>query len=230
MKITDTQHFRKTVAGVAMVAAPLAGLASGVLYPPLSTDESKLLTSIAENETRFNVAVWLGTAAVALAMLAALGLVHLLRERRPGLSHLGGGMAVVGLVGVAVFQGFDFVIAQMVRGGADRAEMAALLSRVNEGSILPVILTMTAVLGFIILAVASWRAHVMPVLPAVFIVAWAVMTAVGYGSGTNNLVVAGWVLMALGLGSVGLTVLTETDEEWEHAPEVRGMWAMPAHM
>lgn len=230
MKIRDVQHFRKTVAGVAMVGAPLAGLAASVLYPELSTDESKMLAAVADNETRFNVAVWFGTAAVAMAILAALGLAHLMRERRPGLSHLGGGMAVIGLVGVAVFQGFDFVIAQMVRGGADQGEMAALLSRMNDGAVLPGILTMTAVLGFIVLGVAAWRAHVVATVPALLIVAWAVLTAVGYGSATNSVILAGWVLMALGMGSIGLNVLTETDEEWEHAPEVRGMWAMPAHM
>ena len=230
MKITDVQHFRKTVAGIAMIGMPLAGVGASVLYPALSTDEAEMLATVAENESRFNVAVWLGTAAVAMGILAALGLVHLMCEKRPGLSHVGGGMAVVGLVGVAMLQAFDFVIVQMVRGGADQGEMAALMARVNDSAMLPFILTVTAVVGFVVLAVAAWRAHVVASLPALFIAAWAVTTAVGYGSAENSLILAGWVLMALGMGSVGLNVLTETDEQWEHAPEVRGMWAMPAHM
>jgi hypothetical protein len=230
MRITDVQHFRKTVAGIAMIGAPLCGLVSGVLYPPLSTDETKLLASVADDESRFSVAVWFGTAAVAIMLLAVLGLVHLLRERRPGLAHVGGGMAVMGLVGVGMFQGVDMVIGQMVRGGADRAEMAALLSRVNDQAMLPGIMTIVAVAGIVVLAVAAWRAHVMAVVPAACIVAWAVMTAAGYGSGANGVMVAGWVLMTLGLGATGLSVLTETDEQWEHAPEVHGLWAMPAHM
>lgn len=230
MKITDTQHFRKTVAGIAMVGAPLCGLVGAVLYPAMSTDEAEFIASVADNETRFTVALLFSTAAVPLALFAVLGLVHLLREKRPGMGHVGGGMAIVGLIGIAMFQGFDFVLAQMVRGGADRAEMAALLARMNEDTFLPPLLALLAILGLIVLAVASWRAHVVPVLPALFIAGFAVVTGIGYGTADNGIVVAGWVLMALGLGSVGLNVLTETDEEWEHAPEVRGMWAMPAHM
>ena len=230
MNMRDTQHFRKAVAGICMIGAPVSALVAAVLYPTMSMNEAKLLRSIADNQTRFTVAVWFGTLSVMLALVAVLGLVHLLRERRPGLAHVGGGLALFGLVGAGLFQGVDLVITQMVRGGADEVEMAALLERVNEQSMLPGIAVMLAMVGFIVLAVSAWRAHVMPVLPAVLIVAWAVATAVGYSTSENALIIAGWVAMTLGLGSTGVSILTETDEQWEHAPEVHGMWTMPAHM
>lgn len=231
MKITDTQHFRKTTAGIAMVAAPLFALVGAVLYPPLSVDEGKLLASVADNRTRFTVGALVATISIPLMLIAMLGLVHLVRDRRPGLAHLGGGLIVVGLVGVSMLQGYDFVIAQMVRGDADNGEMTALLARMMEdGTVVPGIMTMFAVLGFVVLAVAAWRAHVLPVLPALFVGVSALVTAAGYATATNEVIVGGWVLMVLGLGATGVTVLTETDEEWEHAPEVHGLWAMPAHM
>ena len=229
MNLRDTQHLRKTVAGVSMIGAPVLALAAAVLYPALSTDEAKLLQSVAENDTRFTAAVWLATFSLMLALVAVLGLVHLLRERRPGLAHVGGGLALFGLIGVAVFQGIDLVVSQMVRGGADQAEMAALLERVTEQSALPGFGAMLVVVGFIVLAASAWRAHVMPALPAVLIMAWAVVTAVGYATAENALIIAGWMAMVVGLGATGGAILAETDEEWEHAPEVRGMWAMPVH-
>ena len=38
---------------------------------------------------------------------------------------------------------------------------------------------------------------------------------------------AGAAVSLIGFGSVGMMVLAETDEEWEHTPEIEGFRALP---
>ena len=58
---SDSHHFRKTVAGAAMIGAPLFALIAYVVIPKLHTDEGAQLGSIAAHADRWlaSVMFWL---------------------------------------------------------------------------------------------------------------------------------------------------------------------------
>src|SRR6476646_1468474 len=85
--ISDAHHFRKMVAGFCMVFAPLCMLVGFVADPD------------AEYAFLFAGAV--------LMVPAALGLMHMLREREVALGHVGGGLALIGLMGMTALIGMD---------------------------------------------------------------------------------------------------------------------------
>src|SRR5258705_13417389 len=85
--LSDAHHFRKMVAGFCMVFAPLFVLVGLVLDPDSSY-----------------VFMFVGTL---LSVPAVLGLMHMLREREVALGHVGGGLALVGLMSTAALIGMD---------------------------------------------------------------------------------------------------------------------------
>src|SRR3954464_13208000 len=85
--ISDAHHFRKMVAGFCMLFAPLCMVVGFAVDPDASY-------------------AFLFVGAV-LMVPAALGLMHMLREREVAFGHLGGGLSLIGLMGMAALGGMD---------------------------------------------------------------------------------------------------------------------------
>src|SRR3982074_1396829 len=85
--LSDAHPFRKMVAGFCMMFAPLFTLVG------FATDPDTSYTFL--------------FAGAVLSVPAALGVMHILREREVAFGHAGGGMALVGLMGMAGLVGMD---------------------------------------------------------------------------------------------------------------------------
>ena len=59
------------------------------------------------------------------------------------------------------------------------------------------------------------------------IAAGAILLGVGGAAESELFAIVGAVVALVGFGSAGLMVLSETDEAWEHTPEVEGFRALP---
>jgi hypothetical protein len=169
----------------------------------------------------------LGLFALALAIPAILGVMHMLRARRPALGHVGAGLALSGVVSLAAVVGTEFVGWQAAKApGTDTAAMTALLGRMNDsgGILLLYLLALAFPLGLLVLgiglhlarAAAAWEAALVAIPFAVGIV-----SEIAYGPRIIPIVTS--ILFLIGLGSIGRRVLTESDEEWEQTPEIGGM-------
>jgi len=226
MRISDAHHFRKTVAGMCMVFSPLLLLVGAIVHPEMKTDEGAQLAVIADNLDQWFVAHVLILAAVALAVPAVLGLMHMLRERQVAYGHLGGGLGVLGLLAITGLVTMDgFVGWQAATGDADRAQMTALFNRLHDtvGVYAPFfIVSFAFTLGIVLLAIGLYRARVVQSWMAAFIAIAAVALAVGSTAAIDWLFVVGAAFLFVGLASIGRYVLTETDEDWEHTPEYKG--------
>jgi hypothetical protein len=113
---------------------------------------------------------------------AVLGLMHMLREREVDFGHIGGTVALVGLL----------------------------------------VLPWAFMAGLVILAFGLYRAHALQWTWALCIAAGAVLLGVGAAGESELFAIVGAVIALVGVGSTGLIVLGETDEEWEHTPEHHG--------
>ena len=125
MGLSDTRHFRRRVAGAAMVIAPLIAVLAEVLHAKVETEASKQLTAVAQSTDRWYAAHLLILLMLALLVPAFLGLVHLLRERSAALGNAGLITFVPGLVGVAAVVGAEFVLWKMAQA-ANRQEIDSL--------------------------------------------------------------------------------------------------------
>jgi hypothetical protein len=232
LRLSDAHHFRKTVAGICMVLAPVLFLAASIVAPSSDNDAAAILSATAEHVDRFYIATVLAIAGAVFLLPALLGLMHMLREKQVAFGHVGGGLALLGNLMIMLLLGGSLMQWQMVRGGADRIEMVALMDRFTDtaGSALFLFFTLTLTVGVIVLAAGLYRARAVHWSTAGALAMGAVLLQIAFFVGNT----AGWYIVAsavllVGFATVGRTVLMETDEEWEHTPEFRGFRPAAMH-
>lgn len=191
--ISDAHHFRKMVAGFCMVFAPLCMLAGFIADPDASY-------------------AFLFAGAV-LMVPAALGLMHMLREREVAFGHMGGGLSLVGLMGMAGLVGMD------VGGTTDLVDRVDHLTGVGNWMF---VATMGFGLGMAMLGMGVFRAHAVPSWAAACLLVGGIAFDVALIAGSAGIAIAASAAVLAGVGATGLTVWRESDDAWEHTPALGG--------
>jgi hypothetical protein len=187
--ISDAHHFRKMVAGFCMVFAPLCMLAGFIADPDASY-------------------AFLFTGAV-LMVPAALGLMHMLREREVAFGHVGGGLSLIGLMGTAGLIGMD------VGGTTDLVDRVDHLTGVGNWMF---VATMGFGLGMAILGVGTFRAHAVMAWAAACLMIGGIAFDVALLASSAGIAIAASAAMLAGVGATGLMVWRQSDDAWEHTP------------
>ncbi|MGI8633732.1 MAG: hypothetical protein ACR2NA_14465 [Solirubrobacterales bacterium] len=217
---TNAHHIRRIVAGMCMVAAPLALLAGMVIHPAVETSERSIIAAAAADSDAWYASHLLLLISLVLVVPAILGLTHMLREREVVLGHLGGGLALLGVmafVGIVTVEG----VVGWQAGLGDRAEMVALFERFGEatGYVIPfVLVSLGFAVGMITLAYGLFRANMVAPVLAVGLAVGSVLLAVGMFTAAEFIAIAGAAVLLIALSSVGIMVLAESDEQWAHPP------------
>jgi hypothetical protein len=229
MHLSDAHHSRKLIAGACMVVAPLVLLVAMVIHPASDTNEATQVATIADNLDAWYVAHLLAFISIGLMVPVVLGLMHMLGEREVAFGHLGGGLAMVGLLAFAGILGMEMAMWQMVAGGSTR-EAVGLLERLNDttGIVIPFLLVSFGFsLGLACLAYGLLRARFVQSGMAIFVAVGAIVFGFAIGTAMNWLAIVGAAFLVVGLGAIGRMVLRETDEAWEHTPEYVGFRPVP---
>jgi hypothetical protein len=223
-RLSDSHHFRKSIAGMCMIAAPLVLLAGVILHPEQKSNVGDQLAVVADNMDAWFVAHLMILIALVLAVPAVLGLMHMLREREVAFGHVGGGLAMVGLLattGVVAIDGF----VGWQAAEAPSAEMTALFERVTEtaGVVIPFfVMSLAFSVGMLFLAAGLYRARAVQSWTAAMLGVGSVALAVGGLVASDILSIVGAAVFLVGFVQVGRMVLRESDEDWEHTPEYSG--------
>jgi hypothetical protein len=221
MTLSDPRTFRR-LAGASLVLAPLLLLASSTVSPALKSDEGAQLAVIARHPDRFYLFSMLGLISAIVLVPALLGLMYLLRERAPAWGYIGGSLMMLGnLLSIGDWMG-NFVQWQMATPSADRTQMTALLTRLDDsaGSALPLQLSGFAfLLGTVALAIGLYRARTAPPWVALGLVVGIIANLAGFLASSVSLLIASSAVLLAALGWIGGIVLTESDARREHAPE-----------
>ena len=104
LKIWDADNFRRTLAGLCLITAPLALGASDLIRISVEGDAQGTrdqFDHIAASPGAWQVATILNMLGIVLFVPAVLGLLHLLHHRGVVLGHIGGGLLLIGLLGYA---------------------------------------------------------------------------------------------------------------------------------
>ena len=96
--LSNAHHFRKMVAGICMVFGPLALLLAMVFESKIGISENAYVIGKVGNPDTGQIEQLLLVAGLVLMVPAALGLMHMLREREVDVGHVGGTVALLGLL------------------------------------------------------------------------------------------------------------------------------------
>ena len=225
MGFSDSQHFRKMVAGVCMILAPLLFLAAFVISPQLETKAGKQLAVASAHLDRYYISTLVAMIGLFLFVPAILGLMHMVRERRAGYGAVGGALTMIGVLGALVGCGGGFAIWQMASDGVQPADVTAVHGMLNTaGAVIPLgILGMVGAVGAVVLGAGLYMSRVVDWWMALFFAAGIVCINVAFPAGALWLGIVGSALTLVGVCSMGFLVIRESDADWEHTPDYRGM-------
>jgi len=210
MTAPSPRRARRLLAGSALVLAPLLSLIATAIAPANEADPAAQLAVVSRTPSRWYAANLVNFVALAVLVPAVVGLMLPLRTRGAHFAHVGGGLALTGIVCVAVVSGLGFVEWQMVGAGADRTQMAALLERVEGApAVAPILLgSGLATLGLAVLGVGLWRRRAAPAWTAALLVFGALGIDLGYELTSAPLALAGAAANLLALGFLGARTLS----------------------
>jgi len=226
--MSDAHHFRKMVAGFCMVMAPLFALVAFIVHPDAHSDESAQLSTVAAHMDAWYLSHLLLFISVVLAVPAALGLMHMLREREVAFGHLGGGLALMGLMAIAALIGMEMVTWQM--GAGAHTEMTSLLTRVNDatGIVIPFFIGgLLFGVGYLALGMGLYRARATASWAAICVIVGGIVFDVGMLTTSLPMAIVAAAFILVGQGSIGRMVWTESDDAWDTTPEYQGFRALP---
>jgi len=224
MGFSDSHHFRKTVAGCCMVAGPLAALAAFIVSPAFHSGSAAQVAEVARHQDRFLLSMLLSLAALALVIGGSLGLMHMLRERMVGYGNVGGTLTLLGLIATTAQLGASLMLWSTVRDGVQPADVTAWHSVTHDtAAVIPLVaLPWLAVVGFAVLAMGLYRAHAVDWWMAAMLALGALGITLAGPLASIAVGIVGAALFLVGMGSIGMVVLRESDADWEHTPDYRG--------
>src|SRR5918998_5296641 len=128
--LSNAHHFRKTVAGICMVGAPLLLLLSVIVESGIGTSEDSFVIGRVGDPDTGSLEQMLLVAGLVLMVPAVLGLMHMLRERESAIGHLGGAVALLGLLVMpfAWMAGMVLLAAGLFRARAVQPATAACIA------------------------------------------------------------------------------------------------------
>ncbi len=124
--LSNAHHFRKTVAGICMVGAPLLLLLSMIVESVIGTSEDSFVIGRVGDPDTGSLEQMLLVGGLVLMVPAVLGLMHMLRERESAIGHLGAAVALIGLLVMpfAWMAGMILLAGGLYRARAVQAAMA----------------------------------------------------------------------------------------------------------
>jgi hypothetical protein len=223
--MTNLPHLRLYRLGTAaaLIAAPLLFLVDNLLHPEELTrgNEIEQVAAIADAYTRWQAAHVIGFLAILAFVPAVLGLAFLVRRRQPTYGLVGGGLALLGLMGLAAvitIDGFAWGIAGELSAnsplGPDGAAEVLKDLQGSEWSYAYYFTTLGFIVGMLMLAVGAARQGAVST-PAAAVLALAVLMV-----GTETLLVsnayfiAGAAVFLVGGVAVALAILRMSDEQF----------------
>jgi hypothetical protein len=215
LRFSDSRNFGRTLAGICLMVGPLLLVVAALLDTTSGDNEAEFLADIAKDDAMYLASGFFALAGGLVLIPGLIGLLRLLRGRRVGAGQIGAGLLLLGTIAAIAFFPVTVYEYEMVQEGADRAQMVGLEERASESAGAAIIFVMFALgvmIGSVIVAVVSWRRGLLPVWAAV---ALAIAPFVGFVSESNVLGAIAFVLLGIGLGMLGLRMLSIGDDEWE---------------
>lgn len=216
--LSNATTFRRTAAGLALIAAPLLFLIGDIVSPAWSDDNAEYFAEVAESPSAQSATGVVYTIGMALMVAGAIGIVNCIRGRGVTLANIALPLAVLGLGVFPVLTGTAIVDA-FATEAITSADYVALIEA-GEDSVGFIVILAIALLGsllsLLLLAIAVGRSGLAPWWVAgLLIIATALLIASG---GSQALAIGTSALQLVGFGYLGVRLLGMSDTEWVNPP------------
>ena len=216
LRPSDERNFARTLAGLSLIVAPLLLLLAAAIGPHLSDNGGERLAEIADNEARFIAGSYLLLVGAWAFVPGLIGLWRVFRGSRVTLGQVGVGLVLIGVIGTIAFFGFGAYEFEAAQPNLDRAQMAQLADNVNDSGVMIPMIIITFVVGFaigsLIVAWSLWRRKVVPPWAPAALVVGTILDILADSAALSAIAFA---FLLVGFGSVGLKLLSMSDEEWD---------------
>ena len=224
LRFSDERNFARTLAGLSLIVAPLLLLLAMLIGPDLSDDAAERLAEIADNEARYIASGYLFLVAAWAFVPGLIGLWRLFRESRVTLGQIGASLLLLGVITTIAFFGFGAYEYEAAQPDLDRAQMAELVDNADESGVTTPLFVVAFILGItigsLIVAWALWRRRVVPPWAPAAIVAGTILGL--FSEESVALGAIAFALLLVGFGSVGVKLLSMSDDEWERLARATG--------
>jgi len=193
---------------VALVAAPLFFLFSGIAVPALKSGDSAQLALIAEHPTAWYLFTLFSIVGSLFLVPAAAALMTLTRDGAPRTAILGGGLLQLGAFVALIDSATQLVYWKMGSPAADRVQMAALLHRYENAPAASVIFMVGAlalIVGSLLLAVALTRACMAPLWASALLPLGMAANIASFAASSRLLLIGSSAALLVPLGFVALS-------------------------
>jgi hypothetical protein len=218
---TLTTTFRRRFGAVAVVLAPVLFAVAELTSPTEGDDPAGDLGTQAAHHGQLLLSIGSGLLASILFIPAFFALMNPVRRRGTALTHVGGGMALLGnaLSGLAL-AGLDFMLYEASAPGVDRAALSRFLGHATKDPVgAPFLIGhYLFAVGLILLSAGLYRARIGYRWAAALLGLAPLLEAVVGSIGVQDTVaVAGGLDLLLVVGAAGLAwwLLTTSDAAWE---------------
>jgi hypothetical protein len=218
LKINDATNFRRSVAGLCLILGPVLIAVGGQLQPGLEVEDAAYLAALAESPGMADISVLLNYLGFLIFAVGAIGLIHVVRHKGVVLAHVGGLLALAGLISItalSVTTLYDIGIAQNAPPELGVPIYNSPESYTAAYVVLALALLGTAI-GLVLLTVALWRAGFAPVwVWPVVLVAFVVLFVGSELLGERISGIVSGLLLIAAFGFLGVRLLRMPDREWE---------------
>jgi hypothetical protein len=223
LRLSDQRNFARTLAGLSLIVAPLLLLVSMLIGPDLSDVGAKRLSEIADNQGRYVASRYLLLIGAWVFVPGLIGLSRLFRGPRVMLGQVGAGLVLIGWISTIAFFGLGAYEYEAAQPGLDRALMGRLADRVDSSGVMMPMIIITFVVGIaigsLIVAWSLWRRKLVPPWAPAALVVWTILDVIANSVAVSAIALA---FLLVGFGSVGLKLLSMSDEEWDLLGRARG--------
>ncbi len=206
---TKVDRFRRRLAGICLIAGPVALAISLATKTVSQADERAMLDSVAAHGTRNDISSITQLMAVILLIPGTVAIVHLLRDRGSRLGHVAGALLLLNLVGNAADVAHSATLAGLAQGGVTDGDVTILTAiHDNAAYSLAELCVLFGLLGFPVLAAALWRCGGVPRAIPVVLIASVISFFFPISEGI------GGTLMAVAFAWIGADLLRMPDAVW----------------
>ena len=231
LKISDAAHFRRVVAGLCLVAAPLLFAVAEIATPQPSGGAAAQLASFAQHRNLLVAGVLCGLASAMCFMPALFGLLHKIRGRGVVYAHVAAALIIYGLVTQAALGGINVMFWVMTKPGMNHAAMVNLLNGLEHGSAVAAPLLAGHYLfavGVVLLGIAVWRARLAPRWAGIPVALFPISDVALSAAGDIASLISD-AIGVVGFAALGWRLLTAPDASWDAPPEIAAEPARQPH-
>ena len=216
LRLSDERNFARTLAGLSLIVAPLLLLMSVLIGPDLSDDGRERLSEIADSEDRYVASRYLLLIGAWVFVPGLIGLWRVFRGPRVMLGQVGAALVLIGWISTIAFFGLGTYEYEAAQPDLDRALMGQLADNVDDSAVMIPMIIITFVVGIaigsLIVAWSLWRRRLVPPWVPAALVVWTILDILADSVAVSAIAFA---FLLVGFGSVGLKLLSMSDEEWD---------------